>query len=120
MNLSLKKSLILSFYSWCINEGLSPIIEVGYNKKTRAPWYLLKDNKLSINISPKVIKNMSLNQDLICFDAQFNGDLWGLEFFLDDIQRIYCIEIMDGITFKNDDTEKFITPQVPYLKLVKT
>lgn len=72
---TLKPYVLNAFYTWSIDLGFTPLIEVQQNKNNQVPQHLLEQDSIIFNIHPNVVKNLVFGKDHIEFQANFNKDL---------------------------------------------
>ena len=120
--------LINAIYQWCLDSQLSPHILV-VNKESLAlqlPKNFSNSKELVFNISNTAVKNLTIGEQNVEFNARFNGIACSLNIDLKNILYIFAKEINDGLFLdhsqsknKIDNSKKEIQPSKSHLTLIK-
>jgi stringent starvation protein B len=108
---STKPYLLRSIYDWCVDSGFTPFITVTANPDLGLPVDSAKNGEIIFNISQNAVQNLIIDNDMVSFDARFNGVSKKLELPMDAVKGIFAKEVNQGIAFqeeletKNDQKE---------------
>lgn len=120
---TLKPYVINSFYTWAIDLGFTPLIEVKTNKKNTIPKHLSSQDSIVFNIHPSAIRNLVFGKEHIEFQANFNidNDKEYIEQVIinhSSIIKIFNREDKYGLYFDIEAEKKELKPK-PSLSIVK-
>jgi stringent starvation protein B len=120
--------LINAIYQWCIDSQLSPHILV-VNNETLAlelPKNFSNSKELVFNISNTAVKNLTIGERNVEFNARFNGIASSLNSDIKNILYIFAKEINDGLFLdhsqsknKIDNSKKETHTSKTHLTLIK-
>jgi stringent starvation protein B len=127
--------LLRAMYEWMTDCGQTPHLVVNATVDgVDVPRQHIKDDKIILNVSSQAVKNLSLGNDLICFEARFAGAPFQISLPVSAIQGIYARETSKGMVFQDDVAEDSSggddpgngdgngnggKPRGPHLKVVK-
>lgn len=116
--------LIKAMIDWINDNDFTPYILVDASlKEVEVPENFIKDNQITLNISPTAANNLNVNLKSISFDGRFNGSATQIFVPSEAILSIYAKETGEGMVFTNDNHKKTkqdkITKKTPHLKLVE-
>ena len=100
-----------SIYDWCLDSGFTPFITVTANPDLGIPMESAQNGEIIFNISQTAVQNLVIANDMVSFDARFNGVSRKLELPMDAVKGIFAKEVNQGIAFqeelesKNDQKE---------------
>lgn len=100
--------LIRALYDWVLDNGLTPHLLVAADApRVVVPTQFVTDeNKITINIAPTAVRNLSLNNDDITFSARFSGDNFDVCIPPGAVLALYARENGEGMLFGDvEDTE---------------
>lgn len=123
---TLKPYVINSFYTWAIDLGFTPLIEVkNPHKKSnnKIPEHLLSQDSIVFNIHPSAIRNLVFGKEHIEFQANFNNDnnKESIEQIIinhTSITKIFNREDKYGLYFDLEAESKDLKPK-PHLSIIK-
>ena len=95
-----KPYLINAFYTWAIDTGFTPLIEVEFHQDNQIPESLEDKNPIVFNIHPAATRNLIFSKDFIEFEAKFSNQLQKLSINNKSITRIFSKEDGYGLEFK--------------------
>ncbi len=105
-----KPYLIRAIYDWCLAEGHTPHILAAVDQPgVRVPTGYAKDNRITLNLSPRSVQNLELGLDRVRFAARFGASTSQVELPLAGILAIFAAETHEGIVF--GDPNVATTPQ---------
>lgn len=97
---STKPYLLRAIYEWCVDQGLTPYIAVAVDAHTRVPMAYVKDGQIVLNISSYASNQLQMGNDLISFQARFNGQVQHISVPVDNVVAIYAKENGEGMGFQ--------------------
>lgn len=105
---TLKPYLINAFYTWAMDVGNTPLIEINNHKNNVIPDYLAELMPITLNIHPNATRNMIFSKDIMQFEAVFGGKEFQVSINYDSIAKIFSKEDGYGLEFaihinQNDD-----------------
>lgn len=95
-----KPYLINAFYTWAIDTGFTPLIEVEIHQDNQIPEILKDKNPIVFNIHPSATRNLIFSKDFIEFEAKFSQQLQKLSIHNKSITRVFSKEDGYGLEFK--------------------
>ncbi|MDO8334703.1 MAG: ClpXP protease specificity-enhancing factor [Nitrosomonas sp.] len=105
---SSKPYLVRSIYEWCIDNDLTPFMFVKVNPEIDIPAEYATNGEIVFNISSNAIRDLVINNELICFTARFNGIPRKLLIPINSVKAIFAKEVNQGIEFSgNKEKERF-------------
>ena len=122
--------LIRAIYDWCIDIENTPYVMSLVEKKTLIPDVLANSKEIVLNLSPKSIQNLYIDDEGISFKGRFSGSSYNVFLPLTSILGVYAKESGDGIFFsdnkkmpsdsKNTNQSKLKSKKlIPHLTIVK-
>ncbi len=122
--------LIRAIYDWCIDIENTPYVMSLVEKKTLIPDVLANSKEIVLNLSPKSIQNLYIDDEGISFKGRFGGSSYNVFLPLTTILGVYAKESGDGIFFsdnkkmpsdsKNINQSKLKSKKlIPHLTIVK-
>ena len=122
--------LIRAIYDWCIDIENTPYVMSLVEKKTLIPEVLSNSKEIVLNLSPKSIQNLYIDDEGISFKGRFSGSSYNIFLPLTSILGVYAKESGDGIFFnenkklppqnRNQNKSKSIEEKSkPHLSIVK-
>lgn len=123
---SLKPYLIRSVYDWIVDNDLTPhlLVNADHNKGM-LPIDYVEDGKIVLNLRPQAIQGLSLGNDVIEFNAKFNGKPMQIAASVNAVMAIYAKENGKGLVFDlendggNETPPEKQLPNKPTLRVVK-
>lgn len=111
--------LIRAVYDWITDNSLTPYILVNAeNDNAIVPQEHINNGKIVLNVSPNAVRNLDLGNELLQFDASFQGRSMAVAAPIDAVLAIYAKENGRGMVF-SDDGENPTTPPEPQNKSKK-
>ena len=105
---STKPYLIRSIYEWCIDNDLTPFVFVKVNSEMDIPAEYVTNGEIVFNISSDAVRDLLIDNKLICFIARFNGIPRKLLIPVDSVKAVFAKEVNQGIEFSgNEEKELF-------------
>ena len=122
-----KPYLLRAMHEWMTDNGFTPHIVVDASAPDlNVPTEHAEDGKIVLNASYSATRGLSLGNDLVSFEARFNGVPCAISIPIDAVLGIYARETGQGMVFTDEnptppDTpdESDAAPSRPKLKVVK-
>jgi len=99
---STKPYLLRSIYDWCLDSGFTPFITVTANQDLGLPVESAKNGEIIFNIGQNAVQNLIIDNDIICFEARFNGVSRKIELPMEVVKGIFAKEVKQGIAFQEE------------------
>ena len=120
---SLKPHLFSAVYDWIVENNLTPhLLADATIPGVVVPAEFIEDGKIILNISPSAAQNPIISQDLVGFNASFNGKMRTVTVPIVAIMAIYAKENGKGMIFDPElEADEPKKPEVarPSLRVVK-
>ena len=120
--------LINAIYQWCLDSQLTPHILVLNNENLalQLPKNFSSSKELVFNISNQAVKNLTISEQNLEFNARLNGIACSLNIDIKNILYIFAKEINDGVFLdhsqsknKVDNSKKETHTSKSHLTLIK-
>lgn len=112
---STKPYLIRSIYEWCIDNDLTPFLFVKVNSEIiDIPVEYVTNGEIVFNISNSAVRDLVIDNELICFIARFNGTPRKLSISIDSVKAIFAKEINQGIDFSSNEEKERLNENDQY------
>ena len=99
---STKPYLLRALWEWCCDNGFTPYIAVQVDERTRVPREFVRDGQIVLNIGPGATNKLQIGNELIEFQARFNGVARELSVPVERVSAIYARENGAGMAFEVD------------------
>ena len=109
--------LIRAIYDWCIDIENTPYVMSLVEKKTLIPDVLANSKEIVLNLSPKSIQNLYIDDEGISFKGRFGGSSYNVFLPLTSILGVYAKESGDGIFFSENKKKPFDSKNINQSKL---
>jgi stringent starvation protein B len=92
--------LIRAIYDWCVDCGLTPhaLVAVDYPGVV-VPKDYVRDNRITLNLSPMAIQSLDLKSEPFWFSARFSGKAMDVQIPSGAVLAIYAQENGEGVVF---------------------
>lgn len=102
--------LVRALYEWICDNGLTPYLLVDAARPgVRVPPQAVKDGKVVLNLAPRAVERLDLANDMVSFQARFNGVAMLVLVPMDALLAVYAMENGQGMMFppepESDDAE---------------
>ena len=98
--------LIRSFYEWIVDNDCTPHIVVNAEYLgADVPREYIEGGQIVLNIAMTAVHGLSLGNDLITFQARFNGTPRHVSIPINAVMAIYARENGRGMVFTEEDYE---------------
>ncbi|MEJ2361837.1 MAG: ClpXP protease specificity-enhancing factor [Gammaproteobacteria bacterium] len=116
--------LLRAIYEWIVDNSLTPYILVDAgNNDVQVPQQFVENGKIVLNIAPRAVNNLQLNNEQVTFDARFSGQPMQVMLPISAVLAIYAKENGQGMVFNEGDQPppepEPTDPDKPKLRLVK-
>lgn len=99
---STKPYLLRALWEWCCDNGLTPHIAVEVDERTRVPREFVRGGQIVLNLGPAATNKLQMGNELIEFQARFNGVARDLSVPVGRVTAIYARENGAGMAFEVD------------------
>jgi len=114
--------LLRAIYEWIVDNDLTPYLLVdASNDDVHVPRQYVENGKIVLNIAPRAVNNLVLNNEAVQFNARFAGKPMDISLPTRAVLAIYAKENGQGMVFNdvdNPDPEP-PKPTKPNLRVVK-
>ncbi len=114
--------LLRAIYEWIVDNELTPYLLVdASNDDVQVPRQYVENGKIVLNIAPRAVNNLVLNNEAVEFNARFSGRPMDVSLPTKSVLAIYAKENGQGMVFNDvEDTEpEPPKPDKPKLRVVK-
>lgn len=106
--------LIRAYYDWIIDNGFTPYITVDATiEGAELPQSFVRDGQIILNISPRAVQQLHMDNDTISFSARFAGKALQVMIPPRAVVAIYARENGEGMLFGNDKGREDGPPDGP-------
>tara|TARA_B100000925_G_scaffold405_1_gene327 strand:- start:312 stop:707 length:396 start_codon:yes stop_codon:yes gene_type:complete len=126
--ISKKPYLIRAMYEWISDNGCTPhlLVDASFDNIS-IPRKFVENEMITLNISSSATRNLTIDSDIISFDARFDGKPMSVHFPPEAVINIYARETSEGMAFqpesdamKNELNKKNVDKdKASHLKLVE-
>lgn len=102
---STKPYLLRALHEWASDNGYTPHIVVQVNDMCRVPPAFVRDNQITLNISPLATGGLVIGNDFIEFQARFGGKPENISVPIGAVTAIYARETGAGMGFEVETNE---------------
>ena len=99
-SVSTKPYLIRAIFEWCVDQGLTPYVAAVVDGATRVPPSAARDGQVVLNMSPAATHQLDMGNDLITFQARFDGVAHSISIPVDNVVAVYARENGHGMAFE--------------------
>ena len=114
---STKPYLLRAMHEWMSANELTPLVLVdALMPDVVVPEDYVKDGNIVLNVAWSATRNLALENELISFEARFNGVSHAISFPLDAVLGIYARETGQGMQFdpaESAPTDAEVPPNEP-------
>lgn len=95
--------LIRALYDWILDNGMTPHLVIDAERDdVEVPPDRVADGRIVLNVAPSAIQGLSLDNDLIAFNARFDGQPFHIAAPPAAILAIYARETSMGMVFPEE------------------
>lgn len=92
--------LIRALHEWILDNGMTPQLLVDAHREgVRVPPGHVQDGKIVLNVAPRAVQGLTMNNDAISFRARFSGVPEQVSLPPDAVLAIYARENGQGMAF---------------------
>ena len=124
---SKKPYFIRAMFEWISDNGYTPhlLIDASFENMS-IPRKFVENERITLNISSSATRNLTIDSDMISFDARFEGKTMNVQLPYEAVINIFARETGEGMAFSSEqDTansglvKKSVKKEkTPHLKLV--
>lgn len=97
--ISTKPYMLRAIHEWCTDSGFTPYIAVSVDEHTIVPPDFVRAGEIVLNISTSATNRLEITNELIQFQARFNGRAQDLSIPVENVSAIYARENGHGMAF---------------------
>ena len=105
---SKKPYFIRAMFEWISDNGYTPhlLIDASFENMS-IPRKFVENERITLNISSSATRNLTIDSDLISFDARFEGKTMNVQLPCKAVINIFARETGEGMAFSSEsDTAK--------------
>lgn len=96
--------LVRAIYEWLVDNQLTPYVMVdAMVPQVEVPENYIEDGKIILNVAPMAVRDLSITNTDIQFDARFSGVTYHIYIPTPSIMAIYAFENGRGMVFSDED-----------------
>lgn len=109
--ISTRPYLIRAFYDWIVDSGCTPHIVVNAElPHVEVPRAYVESGQIVLNIAMQAVKDLSLNNDAVMFQARFGGVAHDIHVPISAVMAIYARENGRGMVFSEEEEDTDAPP----------
>jgi len=98
--------LLRAMYEWIVENQLTPYVLVSADyPEVEVPQRYVQNNKILLNVSPKAVRDLRLEDYALDFETTFSGIIEYLYVPIRAIESIYAAENGRGMRFESDNDD---------------
>jgi len=106
--------LIRALYEWLVDNDLTPYLLVDANRdEVHVPTRYVEEGRIVLNVSPSAVRDLSLGNDLVAFEARFGGSAFAISLPPDAVLGVYARENGKGMLFPDEGVQDEPEPPQP-------
>jgi len=106
--------LIRALYEWLVDNDLTPYLLVDANRDSvHVPTRYVEEGRIVLNVSPSAVRDLSLGNDLVAFEARFGGSAFAISLPPDAVLGVYARENGKGMLFPDEGGHEEPEPPQP-------
>ncbi len=95
--------LIRALYEWLVDNELTPYLLVDANHESvHVPSRYVEEGRIVLNVSPSAVRELSLGNELIAFEARFGGTAFAISLPPQAVLGVYARENGKGMLFPDE------------------
>lgn len=103
--ISTKPYMIRAIHAWCTDNGYTPYLLVKVGGKARVPMQHVQNDEIVLNVSSMATNALQIGNDVIRFEARFNGVPEHIIVPVGNVAAIYARETGSGMAFSPEIDE---------------
>ena len=90
-------------FEWISDNGYTPhlLIDASFDNIS-IPRKFVEKERITLNISSSATRNLTIDSDIISFDARFDGKSMSVQFPPEAVINIYARETSEGMAFQSE------------------
>jgi len=106
--------LIRALYEWLVDNDLTPYLLVDANRDSvHVPTRYVEEGRIVLNVSPSAVRDLSLGNDLVAFEARFGGSAFAISLPPEAVLGVYARENGKGMLFPEEGAQDEPDPPTP-------
>lgn len=106
--------LIRALYDWLVDNDLTPYLLVDAQREAvHVPENYVEEGRIVLNVSPNAVRDLSLGNQLISFEARFGGNAFAISLPPDAVLGVYARENGKGMLFPEENLNAGDEPEPP-------
>jgi stringent starvation protein B len=106
--------LIRALYEWLVDNDLTPYLLVDANRDSvHVPTRYVEEGRIVLNVSPSAVRDLSLGNELVAFEARFGGSAFAISLPPDAVLGVYARENGKGMLFPDEGVPEEPEPPQP-------
>ncbi len=97
---STKPYLMRAIYEWCVDQGFTPYLAAVVDEHTRVPPGYAREGQIVLNVGGDATHQLQMGNDVVTFQARFNGVAHVLSIPVANVLAIYARENGQGMAFE--------------------
>ena len=104
---SKKPYFIRAMFEWISDNGYTPhlLIDASFENMS-IPRKFVENERITLNISSSATRNLTIDSDLISFDARFEGKTMNVQLPYEAVINIFARETGEGMAFPSESDLK--------------
>lgn len=103
--------LIRAFYDWIVDNDCTPYVVVdAYYEGVEVPQQHVSDGQIVLNLSPRAVAGLVLDNRQICFSTRFGGVPTDISLPVESVLGIYARENGQGMVFQREEPAVSLAP----------
>ena len=104
---SKKPYFIRAMFEWISDNGYTPhlLIDASFENMS-IPRKFVENERITLNISSSATRNLTIDSDLISFDARFEGKTMNVQLPYEAVINIFARETGEGMAFSSESDLK--------------
>lgn len=104
---SMRPYLLRGLYDWIVENGFTPYLLVNADHEhVQVPRHHVENGQIILNISPKAVQGLTLDNDWVSFSARFSGRAFSVFIPPAAIIAIYARENGKGMFFQPEEADE--------------
>ncbi len=106
--LSTRPYLIRAFYDWIVDSACTPYLMIDATvPRCKLPQEFVENGQITLNVSPKAIRDLEISHDTLKFRASFSGVVHILSVPVHAVLAVYAQENQQGMFFDAEEENYF-------------
>ena len=98
--------LLRALYDWIVDNEMTPHLVVNANfEGVAVPEQYIEDGQIILNVSPKAVRDLALENKEIKFCTKFAGVIYNIELPIMSVTAIYAEENRKGMIFVEEELD---------------